>query len=1019
MKEMVDSLTDHKLTATQKISDLERHGDALKEKLRDYEQLSIENEAMKRQIVRLTEENDEQAVDLKNLDDKLEQVNRMSQQQNQELILLERSVNKWKEMEINYKRLQEEHENLKVQCQNEREAAEELEGLRSENKECKNSHNQMTLLHQKTMDDFEKVSREMMALQQQLASVGENVSSESEDLLRQENDTLKNEINKKNNELGNYKVKIGELGTRAADLKKYKDILLQTSIEHKNAITECRKEVVNCTDKLLQQIAYLEQNNVSLVAKLKASDDAVVNLKRSHFEAIDILQALNRSTEKRSEEIRTKYESQARSNQELEAQIEYLQKNKQNEEVLHQLTAENHLSKEELESLAKTNEGLSSENVRLLEQIQIDNAKAKEMAAKIDVLQTENENLAREQELSAEGQSFKEEIHSLNNKIELISSENARLSKEVEGEIVKTAQLSSNIADLKNQNEKLLQDFEASKQSKCTNCESYVDQLKDSESKVNNLQVTIDDLSKSLKKDKEIYIDLQIKCEELSKKNLEDSAASREINEALKNRNTSLLQELDILKKTEIDLQEARKELALKNEAITAVETKCQELVNKNKDWQQEFDNLKKSECLACQELKNHIETGKMEMEKLQNSIKDVQTSHDIELNAGKEEINKIKEVNEGMKNRILSLSQELEITKHTDRQDCEKFQKTIEEKTVEFQQILAELSDCRNDLEKKVHENKVLQDQHKELAAKCEKLNAKFRDIEETNGSERKAVTQQMKQLQSDIGSIQSVSASLESELKAKSDLAEDLKNERDLLAKRIEDVEMEKHVFEKKLNALSSEISALRENQDSTQEIQSQIDKYQSKMEALERDLEAKNQEIITANENVVQMSKKNEEIVKEVESLRQTECQQCLDHKEKEANCDLELTKLRDSLTESNVELQKKIQRTTELEKYEEQMKQKNDELLVEMREINEALKNRGDVISKQNKEISDLQGSLEQSANRLRELEGEVKEKMAAVEKLTSSVRDYENRPNDSLGKIFFETNTLRVYSIFFK
>lgn len=74
MKEIVDALTENKLTLTTQVADHKAQCDRLQSELQKFDQMAIENEALKRQMKRLSDENEELLTDLDAMEKKLDQV---------------------------------------------------------------------------------------------------------------------------------------------------------------------------------------------------------------------------------------------------------------------------------------------------------------------------------------------------------------------------------------------------------------------------------------------------------------------------------------------------------------------------------------------------------------------------------------------------------------------------------------------------------------------------------------------------------------------------------------------------------------------------------------------------------------------------------------------------------------------------------------------------------------------------------------------------------------------------------
>lgn len=970
MKEMVDALTEYKLTAANKIADLERHCDLLKTKLHDFEQISIENEGMKRQIARLTDENDEQAMDLKHLDDRLEQVNQLSQKQNDELIILEQSVNRWKEMEVNYKRLQEEHSNLEEQCQNDRTAFAELEGLRSENKECKNAHNEMTLLHEKTMEDFERVSREMRELQQQLASVGDDGASVRLEQALAENAHMKEELGRQTGALGQLKCKLKRLAEQFNVLKKSRDLLVQSATEYNRSIDECKNNFKACSTQLLERIGHLESTNDKLAAQMQNTANAY---------------------EQEKGELENNYK-------EVESKYNQLLKMSDDERAA--------------------------------------------CAAKEDKLQADASD--RMQELQHENVTISESLKTLSRKEQELSTETVQLRTQLDAEIARTTELTTQLRDQETKMDQLHSELNAAKGTTTENAE-LVEKFQQIQTDLNQHKSEIKELATDLIIKQGKCDSLALQCTELTNKHQIELSEMREHSEALKNRNTSLSQELEILKKTEEELQDLQAELQNRSDEIAKAASKEQELIAQNQKLTEQFKTLETSECSSCTDLIANIAKKTQEIEKHQEELKRIHVNNENALKSCNGVINEMNDANEALKNQIMSLGQELEITKSNDHEEGTKTQKLIDQKQSEIDVISLQLNETKAEV-KRVNEEKrslkanfdeasmnldkaviscndkdaqfeLLEKQNTEIRSKYAELQKELDVLKNSKCQDCEILRQQMSHIQSDGDNTRQLLNDRQTEIETMKTKLVEIQNENGQQSVRIEALENEKKAIQIELNSLQNKpcnkCDELRAN---ITETEVEIQSLKEHSVALETQLKEKRVKSKKAQQDQADKAatitklqaddkQKQDDLLEELNQLRNAACDQCANLQQQIDAFKADNEKIETTLAEAERNLQIKIDRNQKLEETDQQMKQKNDELLIEMREINEALKNRGDVISKQNREISELHGSLEKSANRLGELEDEVKQKMATVEKLTSSVREYETRANDSFGKIF--------------
>lgn len=1022
MKEMVDSLTEYKLTTATKTADLERHNDTLKVKLRDYEQMSIENEGMKRQITRLTEENDEQALDLKTLDDKLDQVNRMSQQQNEQLKILEQSVIRWQEMEVNYNRLQEEYEHLKEQQQRDRDAYAELEGLRMENKECKNAHNQMTLLHEKTIEDFERVSKEMRDLQEKLLKVEEGVASETEKRITEENRFLKEELHKKEAQIDLYEHRLNEVLDKLNALKMSRNLLAQSKIEFNHCMVECKNQISSCSAGLVEQISALAQQNAALVEDLKVTSVTLEQLKYSNEEN----QCTKDALESKCKGIQLKYDDLLKSNEEqsvlkaeqnqaesasnaklLEIQLEFSSIKEQLEVALErekQLTATNQVLHQNLEVEVVKANGFSI-------QIEEQNSEIRLLRDKLEAVQKEFNNdqgdlLVRLTHLEDDIQKYKNDflqlesaLQSNNSKCDIMQEQYDELSKRNQNELIDLRETNE---ALKNRNSSLVQEMEIVRRTEDELHETNEKQkalIQENTEIIAKMKILEEaeckicaDLRRAIKKKSAELETLQTASQETNLNNEAELKSCmtkinemNDANEALKNRIMSLVQEMEIIKSADAECVEYQKKLEEKQAEIVAftnqldllkhdVDTKevkiknleenGHSLLTENKHLKSQLDGIKQDDSEACEKLQHQIGTLNTQMQAIQNQV---------------------------------------------------------EEKGTEIAVLTNKLSESTNESKKKTTMISTLENKLQDIETKYEQLNTESQSLQNATCTTCEQLRQNIAQIQLDRDTHFALMSERKSEMEAIENRLIEIEGENNtkmeqikLLERGNRDMQMKCDDLSNSLESSCNECNELRQNISRTLSELEQFKKLSNSLEIdvrqkseliddLKRDKSEKLRHIAILEANQVAEAKKLNELSAELNRVKCQQCLQCVElgRQLEESLEKIERTKLQLLETEKNTN--ETAARYVELEQNEQLMKQKNDDLLLEMREINEALKNRGDVISKQNKEICDLQHSLEKSADRLRELEEEVKQKMISVEKLTTSIREYETKTNESFGK----------------
>lgn len=299
MQEVIDSLTETKLIATGKITDLEKEHNSIKSELKTIsDQLKIENESLKRQNKRLTEENDDLLTDLQNLEDKLRKVNEMGLEQNKDLIILEKETDKWK----NY---QEIVENLN----------EKIKLIENENNRIKNENECITKERNDIIIKYDNLTDENNILTKvNIEFIGK--------INEYENLQIANE-QKKNESIFNYE-NIIELVQQINAL----------SIEHKNAIKnilikpstdeENINELQAVIEKLNERLNSLQFENNKQILLVEKTIDENIHLQKEH----NLSKELNNNLTIENNIIRQKFEQLELFNYNVSKSVQTLESDK-------------------------------------------------------------------------------------------------------------------------------------------------------------------------------------------------------------------------------------------------------------------------------------------------------------------------------------------------------------------------------------------------------------------------------------------------------------------------------------------------------------------------------------------------------------------------------------------------------------------------------------------------------------------------------------------------------------------
>lgn len=280
MQLIVKSTTDQKLELTTRIEHLERHLADTNSRLHDksqklcdaetkcaaFETMEIEYEGQKKQIKRLTEENEEQEMDLRELDAKFGRVSELSQRQTQELLQLEQSVDNWKRIEIDYERITEE--NRKMQATIEANQVEQTQST---------EHSELQSMYEKLKIDFEANVNELNELRATLDAKDSERTADCENF-KVENKRLQVQVNEQQQKLGKYKSKLIEFAGKLKLLKQCKRTLHETVSEYSVSVTKWQCDISAASKLLVQQVNQLHAENETKADQLSESEATVKEL---------------------------------------------------------------------------------------------------------------------------------------------------------------------------------------------------------------------------------------------------------------------------------------------------------------------------------------------------------------------------------------------------------------------------------------------------------------------------------------------------------------------------------------------------------------------------------------------------------------------------------------------------------------------------------------------------------------------------------------------------------------------
>lgn len=289
MQLMIDSLTENKLSATNKINDLEKTMKNLSQqlttandKLTTLSELQIENEAQTKQIKRLTAENEEQENDLRTLDEKFAKVSEISKRQTQELLILEQSVDRWKQMEIDYEKLQEEQKSLQTKfdaLQTTNEASNDYKAMIKSLEQERDESRQLCDEMETQFEEMKKELDDLKSSSQQFIETNNDKIDVFKEQLQHENELLKKKCDEQTFKLSKYKTKIIEFSCKLKEMKQSKKILSETVGEYSSSVTKWQKQITNASELLIKEVAMLNATKIDLENQLKTNNESIENMK--------------------------------------------------------------------------------------------------------------------------------------------------------------------------------------------------------------------------------------------------------------------------------------------------------------------------------------------------------------------------------------------------------------------------------------------------------------------------------------------------------------------------------------------------------------------------------------------------------------------------------------------------------------------------------------------------------------------------------------------------------------------
>ncbi|XP_064549207.1 GRIP and coiled-coil domain-containing protein 2 [Drosophila montana] len=210
MQEMLQDFTDKNLILTEQLNTLQRRAKEDTDRLEQYE---IENESLKRQLGRLSDENDDLLADIERMEQAMQQVNALGSEQRKNLELLELDISKIKEAEA-------QNDILRQQADS---AAEEAKQRGSELAELQQKYESVKMLNSEQRKKFNSLKDRFIDVHRKLKNV-----------------------------------------------KECKCVLLETQHEYAASVSKWQQEIIKASQLLCAKMTALQQENMQLKNRLEA-----------------------------------------------------------------------------------------------------------------------------------------------------------------------------------------------------------------------------------------------------------------------------------------------------------------------------------------------------------------------------------------------------------------------------------------------------------------------------------------------------------------------------------------------------------------------------------------------------------------------------------------------------------------------------------------------------------------------------------------------------------------------------
>lgn len=998
-EELVESLTQQKLSLVNTIEDLKTRNSSLDSKLQIFEKElkncqeklnTADNESIsyKRQVTRLTDENEQLITHLDSLEKQIDELNKIGIQQRQQLLELESKAR-------DSKNAIEENKVTELQCMLSV-SLEEVKKLKSENSSLNEKIENLNIsLSEKNKnifiiseelkskcDTLDKVTVELNELQNVKEARNEILEdyeklkahckelTEANKLLLKDMETsrqLEEQItecqdlnNRLKEKLKLYHSKIIKFAGSAKVLKEEKNTILQLFKKYTDQVKEWKERLNIASESLVALVNTVQCENEKLkedIIILKQED-----ISRQLDQAIDLKQELNETISNYELQLKTlKQENEAEVNiirKKLEDSTKTIDEHKNKIEILN--TEKEHINKD------------------LISQKNMNNDLSKEIVS----IKNENDRLIKalneyEANISKETQSLLNSNEELKSQIDLLLSEKRSIDIIVKQNDVSNKRQLEDYQNKLVESEKHLSDLQAQ-------LKKYEDDEKKLAEKSSEEIMKLVEENKKLS---ELNNALQEKVEEFHTKRLnmshnesqtnDDLIPTNELEEQivnLKRENTELLSEMN-------EMNQALKE---RGENISKLQAHCEEV-------------MKKLQIYETQANKN-VDSISEKEEIIKNLTEEISSLRKNESNYSNEHAKfdfvKEDEVNR-LKSEIENLKEKLSSTLETSYAESE----TMSTSTVSRTEDMNRLRDLEGSWEER----------YGKLRNLAIKLKGKIRELSNTLVKEQTERDELQKKLSTNLKTIQTLqnqSDKLQDELENSKQECKQYLNRLNTIA---EDISKDKQSLVNKddvISELKKEIDTLKNEKQSTESWKKQVS---GKVQMLRKELEANNLLKKDFENKITKLTAefeaKEQALKAEIESHKQTKSLLDASNNECKKNSvlNLEMQDYERSVKETAKKLEKQQEQMTKWKGQVESQKSTINAL----REQNKMLEER---VQEAENNLSSVTTEINTYKKKVAQLEEEIQqkeEKIQDINQLLETSRSETEELSTELSKVIAE------------